>query len=84
MAASDMETLDLTGHRCPIPVVKLEAALRRAGPGAHFLVIADDPIAAVDIPHFCSEGGHDARRLEDRDGACVFLVTRSENRPVSG
>lgn len=72
--------LDATGYRCPMPVIRMEAALRRIAPGEKLLVRADDPIAALDIPHFCREAGHEAVRQTD-EGApdapvCVFLVTR--------
>lgn len=76
MSAPNPILLDLTGHRCPIPVIRLEAALRRAEPGARLRVVADDPVAAVDIPHACREGGHEAERLPAEGGVCVFLVTR--------
>ncbi len=66
--------LDLRGYRCPAPVIRLEAALRRAPPGAVIAALADDPVAAVDIPHFCREAGVAARRQADEDGAAVFLV----------
>jgi tRNA 2-thiouridine synthesizing protein A len=62
-----------------MPVLLMEAALRRAAPGARLRVTADDPIASIDIPHFCREGGHLAERLPDDDGACVFLVTAGGN-----
>lgn len=68
-------TIDARGFSCPIPVIKMEAALRELEFGEKLLVISDDPIAVIDIPHFCSEGGHKAIRLADRQGACVFQVT---------
>jgi len=71
--------LDLRGHRCPVPVIRLEAALRRLAPGEEITVLADDPVAAVDIPHFCQAGGHKTRRLPDQGEngeICVFRVTR--------
>lgn len=69
-------TLDLRGYRCPVPVIRLEAALRDLPEGAQVTVFADDPIAVIDIPQFCREGGHSVRaRGADGDG-CVFLVTR--------
>ncbi len=75
--------LDVTGYRCPIPVIRMEAMLRRMAPGARLLVRADDPIAVIDIPHFCREGGHQAVREPDEGGPeapiCVFLVTRGPN-----
>ncbi|MEM9495767.1 MAG: sulfurtransferase TusA family protein [Pseudomonadota bacterium] len=69
-----MEELDLRGYRCPLPVIRLEAALRRADPGAAFRVLADDPVAAVDIPHFCAEGGHSVERAPSPDGAQETLI----------
>ncbi|MEL7028081.1 MAG: sulfurtransferase TusA family protein, partial [Pseudomonadota bacterium] len=57
--------LDARGYRCPIPVLKVEAALRSMAPGDSLRVIADDPLAAVDIPFFCGENGHRAERLAD-------------------
>lgn len=66
--------LDLRGYRCPAPVIKLEAALRKAPPGASVIAVADDPIAAVDIPHFCREAARPVRRLADESDAAVFLI----------
>lgn len=70
--------LDATGLRCPLPVIRMEAALRRLPTGARLRVVADDPIAAVDIPHFAREGGHACDRLAGAGETCVFLVTRGE------
>lgn len=79
MTADPLDRIDARGLRCPLPVIKMEARLRAAAPGAAFRIIADDPIAAVDIPHFAREGGHACERLPDEGGACVFQVTRREN-----
>lgn len=70
--------IDARGLRCPLPVLKMEAALRRLPPGGRVRITADDPVAAVDIPHFAAEGGHACERLAGPDGLCVFLVTRGE------
>lgn len=66
--------LDLRGYLCPVPVIRLEAVLRKAPPGATVTALADDPIAAIDIPHFCREAGVSVRRLSDEGAAAVFLV----------
>ena len=55
--------LDLRGYRCPAPVIRLEAALRKA-----------PPVAAVDIPHYCRQAGVPARREADEGRAAVFLI----------
>jgi len=79
----NIHELDATGYRCPLPVIRMEAALRRLSPGEKLRVRADDPLAAIDIPHFCREGGHDAQRQRDEGASdrpvCVFLVTRGPN-----
>jgi tRNA 2-thiouridine synthesizing protein A len=72
--------IDARGLRCPLPVIRLEALLRRRTDGASVRIIADDPVAAVDIPHFAREAGWLCAREADVSGACVFLVTRSENQ----
>lgn len=74
------QTLDATGLRCPLPVIRMEAALRRLPPGAVLEILADDPVAAVDIPHFAEARGHSWRRIPAPGGLCVFQVTRGEKR----
>lgn len=75
------QTLDLTGYRCPIPVIRLESALRDLPGGAQLTVFADDPIAAIDIPASCRGAGHGCERLPDRGEICVFRVTRAAKAP---
>lgn len=50
--------LDTSGLRCPLPVLKLRKRLQDLSPGAVIEVLADDPIARIDIPHYCQEAGH--------------------------
>ena len=53
------EILDATGLLCPLPVLKLRKHLKSVDIGTFITVLADDPAAAVDIPHFCNETGHE-------------------------
>lgn len=57
-AANAALSLDVTGYRCPIPVLKLQKAISTMKSGGRVLICADDPIAGVDIPHFCTQAGH--------------------------
>jgi tRNA 2-thiouridine synthesizing protein A len=50
--------LDATGLLCPLPVLKARKRLMALPPGGVLRLIADDPAAAVDVPHFCAEAGH--------------------------
>ncbi len=68
--------IDATGLRCPVPVLKLETAIRQNPQENHFQIICDDPIAKIDIPHYAKGAGFSANLLEENSGHCVFLVTR--------
>ena len=52
------EPLDLRGLKCPLPALFARRALARLAPGEEIEVMADDPLAAVDIPHMCHQEGH--------------------------
>jgi tRNA 2-thiouridine synthesizing protein A len=54
----DGEELDTCGLLCPLPVLRARKRLMALPPGARLAVLADDPAAAVDLPHFCAEAGH--------------------------
>ncbi len=59
--------IDVRGLKCPLPVLKAERRMRAFAPGTRFVVLSTDPLAAIDVPHFCGENGH---RLvaSERDG----------------
>jgi tRNA 2-thiouridine synthesizing protein A len=39
-------------------VLKVARRMASHPPGTRFVVLATDPLAAVDVPHFCNEKGH--------------------------
>jgi len=45
------------GHHCPVPTLRLRRALEQAGPGAVVRLLADDPMARIDVPHFAAQAG---------------------------
>ena len=50
--------IDATGLLCPLPVLKLRKRMASLNSGSIIKIIADDPAAALDIPHFCNENKH--------------------------
>ena len=58
MTKQPSETLDARGLLCPLPVLKARKRLEPLESGDVLKVIADDPAARVDMPHFCAEAGH--------------------------
>ena len=68
------ESLDLRGLKCPLPAMLARKALARLSPGALLMVLADDPLAAVDIPHMCHGEGHTVDGVTSRDGYREFSL----------
>lgn len=46
-------TIDARGLKCPLPVLKAEKQAASLKPGQGFTLLATDPVARVDVPHFC-------------------------------
>jgi len=53
------QQIDLTGLKCPLPVLKARRAIKDLTAGDILEVLADDPAAQLDFPHFCETAGHD-------------------------
>lgn len=69
--------LDARGFLCPLPVLKARKRLRGMAPGAILKVIATDPAAVIDMPHFCGAEGHALLSHETRDGLHIFRISRA-------
>lgn len=68
--------LDATGLLCPLPVLKARKRLQALAAGQVLRMIADDPAAVVDVPHFCAEAGHDLVGQDDEGTAQVYLIRK--------
>ncbi|MCA8884840.1 MAG: sulfurtransferase TusA family protein [Rhodobacteraceae bacterium] len=62
----DLE-IDAVGLLCPLPVLKARKRLQALEPGQVLCLLASDPAAVIDVPHFCNEAGHDLI-FQDQDG----------------
>ncbi|HAC58408.1 MAG TPA: sulfurtransferase TusA family protein [Rhodobiaceae bacterium] len=71
--------LDVIGQRCPLPVLRARKRLLRLEPGQLVRVFASDPVARIDMPHFCVEAGHELVEVRDRGSWIEFLIRRGEN-----
>jgi tRNA 2-thiouridine synthesizing protein A len=65
------EILDLTGLKCPLPALLAKRKLRSAR-GKLIEIVADDPLAAIDLPHMCRQENIAVLHTE-RDGDVVRL-----------
>ncbi len=64
--------LDTCGLLCPLPGLEARKRLQSMAIGEVLRMVADDPAARVDVPHFCAEQGHTL--LEESDGPNNTLI----------
>ena len=80
-----MTEIDATGLACPMPVLRLQKTLREMKAGARVTLMASDPMAAIDVPHFCQEQGHALIAQSTKAGAApggadllIFEIEKAE------
>lgn len=80
MTSPALKIVDARGHRCPVPTLRLRRALEAAAEGARVVLLADDPLARVDVPHFVRGAGYVLVEATEDGPALRFTV---EKRPAS-
>jgi tRNA 2-thiouridine synthesizing protein A len=69
--------IDARDMLCPLPVLRLRKRLQGLAPGQVVRLLATDPMAAVDVPHFCAAEGHEVLRVTETATVQEFLVRKS-------
>ena len=69
--------VDARGHRCPTPTLRLRRALEAAFAGERVLLLADDPLARIDVAHFAAAAGHELLACDEQDGVWRFIVRKA-------
>lgn len=69
-----MVDIDLSGLKCPLPVLKARKALRSYDEGAEVRFRVTDPKAPADFKALCDTVGHDlVDQTKDGDGVILTL-----------
>lgn len=68
--------VDARGHRCPVPTLRLRRALEQAAEGQVVRLLADDPLAKIDVPHFAQTEGFRLISSTQEGRTLVFEVAR--------
>ena len=55
--------IDTTGLRCPLPVLQVRKSLPNLKKKELALIIADDPLAEIDLRHFCSIKSYEIKNI---------------------
>ncbi|MDQ0463146.1 tRNA 2-thiouridine synthesizing protein A [Caulobacter ginsengisoli] len=68
--------VDARGHRCPVPTLRLRRAAEAAPAGARIRLLADDPMARIDVPHFAGQSGLQLVEILDVEAGFSFLLAK--------
>ena len=75
--------LDLRGLKCPMPVLKTRAALRRMPAGAVLEVATSDPMAVIDVPNLLRQTGDVLLDQADMAYGTLFRIEKGGSRQQS-
>jgi len=68
--------VDCAGLLCPLPVLRARKRLLGMARGQILALLATDAMAAVDVPHFCTEAGHAFLGSQAAGAATRYLIRR--------
>lgn len=68
--------LDTSGLLCPLPVLKLQKALKGISSGEIIEMRATDPASVIDVPHFCLEAGHKLLSSHEDDNSFTYKIEK--------
>ncbi len=71
------QVLDLKGLLCPLPVVKLQLAIKKLPTGAVVEGIATDPGVMADIPAWSRTSGNQLLSIEQQGKEYHFVVKKA-------
>ena len=71
------QELDVTGLQCPLPVLKAQKVLRDMAIGAELVVLATDPAANIDLPHYCNQSGNSLIETDQSQGVFRFRIRKT-------
>lgn len=80
----DKVLIDVRGLKCPLPVLKAAKRMAAHPAGTVFLVVTTDPMAAIDVPHFCCENGHRLLARSETADELRFEIEKTGAEQVGG
>jgi tRNA 2-thiouridine synthesizing protein A len=61
--------VNTTGLRCPLPLLKVQKNINSLRKNHEALIITDDPMAEIDLKHFCSNNNYSLKEIKNnQDG----------------
>ena len=71
-----MQKIDLTGLKCPMPILRLHKAIQSIEVGDSIEAVADDPAFCPDIEAWCRRTQHELVVVTPHDTRCRAVIRR--------
>lgn len=75
--------VDLTGLKCPMPIVQLSKIMKELNEGEEFTATADDPAFCLDVESWCNKTGHKLVHLDNSAQQLVAVIQKNSVRSLS-
>ena len=72
-----MKVIDATGLLCPLPVLRVQKALRGMAPGEVVEVLATDTASVNEFPAFSQQTGNVLLEADETGGRFRFLLRKA-------
>lgn len=72
-----MMDLDLSGLKCPLPVLRTRKALLTMKPGERLRVTCTDPLAGIDVPNLVRELGDTMIEQRHDEASITFVIVKA-------
>ncbi len=69
-------TLDCKGLSCPMPIVKLNATIKKIEVGQVLEMLGTDPGSKKDVPLWCQKTGNELLETIDESGVFRFYIRK--------
>ena len=76
-----VDVIDARGLYCPLPVLRTRERFKSLPPESRLDVIADDPLARLDMQAFCTREGHAYLDEREEPGGGWRMGLRKSARP---
>ncbi len=71
--------INTSGLRCPLPLLKVQKTIKSLRRGTEALIIADDPMAEIDLKHFCLNNNYILKQVKnEQDGGRQFFSLKKD------
>jgi len=72
------QEIDARSLLCPLPVLKARKRLKGMETGQVLKLVADDPAAVIDVPHFCNEQGYRLLHIANAGNLRSYFIQKPQ------